>query len=228
MALNFVPMVIVFGLALLLVGRSSDQQTQQTAMNMSICVLAIRSGFSNRRSGLQTNQLSTTLGLAQHVAAAPHGLDVILAVRSVGELLAQFADENVDNLQLRLVHAAVEVVEEHTSLVRVVPLRRASSSSTWCSFAVKYTRAPSISTVLVSRSTIRISGLDHRLSVAFRSPHDRVDAGHQVVLVERLGHIVVGAEAQPFDFVFELGEAEERFDLRHAQTAQNLEARHVG
>ena len=41
MALNFVPLVIVFGLALLLVGRSSDQQTQQTAMNMSICVLAI-------------------------------------------------------------------------------------------------------------------------------------------------------------------------------------------
>ena len=29
-------------------------------MNMSICVLAIRSGFSNRRSGLQTNQLCAT------------------------------------------------------------------------------------------------------------------------------------------------------------------------
>ena len=57
MTLNFMPLVILFGLALLLVGRTNDQQTQQTAMNMSICVLAIRSGFSNRRSGLQANQL---------------------------------------------------------------------------------------------------------------------------------------------------------------------------
>ena len=41
MTLNFMPLVILFGLALLLVGRTNDQQTQQTAMNMSICVLAI-------------------------------------------------------------------------------------------------------------------------------------------------------------------------------------------
>ena len=60
MTLNFMPLVILFGLALLLVGRTNDQQTQQTAMNISICVLAIRSGFSNRRSGLQTNQLCAT------------------------------------------------------------------------------------------------------------------------------------------------------------------------
>ena len=60
MTLNFMPLVILFGLALLLVGRTNDQQTQQTAMNISICVLAIRSGFSNRRSGLQTNQFCAT------------------------------------------------------------------------------------------------------------------------------------------------------------------------
>jgi hypothetical protein len=60
MTLNFMPLVILFGLALLLVGRTNDQQTQQTAMNMGISVLAIRSGFSNRRSGLQTNQLCST------------------------------------------------------------------------------------------------------------------------------------------------------------------------
>ena len=41
MTFNFMPLVILFGLALLLVGRTNDQQTQQTAMNMSICVLAI-------------------------------------------------------------------------------------------------------------------------------------------------------------------------------------------
>jgi hypothetical protein len=41
MTLNLMPLVILFGLALLLVVRTNDQQTQQNAMNMSICVLAI-------------------------------------------------------------------------------------------------------------------------------------------------------------------------------------------
>src|SRR5689334_4495221 len=52
-------------------------------------------------------------GFPEHVAAAPHGLDVVLAVRRVGELLAQLADEHVDDLELGLVHAAVEMIEEH-------------------------------------------------------------------------------------------------------------------
>jgi hypothetical protein len=60
MALNVTPLVILFGLVLVLVGRTDDQQPQQTAMNVSMCVLAIRSGSSNRRSGLQTNQLCET------------------------------------------------------------------------------------------------------------------------------------------------------------------------
>ena len=56
MTLNFMPLVILFGLALLLVGRTNDQQTQQTAMNMSICVLAIRSGFQIAdQAFIQTN-----------------------------------------------------------------------------------------------------------------------------------------------------------------------------
>src|SRR5215470_9131896 len=51
--------------------------------------------------------------LAQHVAAAPDRLDVVLAVGRVGELLAQLADEDVDDLELGLVHPAIEMVEEH-------------------------------------------------------------------------------------------------------------------
>ena len=38
--------------------------------------------------------------------------------------------------------------------------------------------------------------------------HDGVDACHQLVLVERLGYVVVGTEAEPFDFVLDTGEAE--------------------
>src|SRR5262245_43162653 len=51
--------------------------------------------------------------LAQHIAAAPHRLDVVLAVGGGCELLAQLADEDVDDLQFRLVHTAIEMIEEH-------------------------------------------------------------------------------------------------------------------
>src|SRR5262249_43267077 len=51
--------------------------------------------------------------IAQHVAAAPDRLDVMLTVRCSSELLAQLADEDVDDLELRLVHAAIEMVQEH-------------------------------------------------------------------------------------------------------------------
>ena len=51
--------------------------------------------------------------LAQHIAAAPDGLDVVLAPGGVRELLAQLADEHVDDLEFGLVHAAIEMIEEH-------------------------------------------------------------------------------------------------------------------
>src|SRR5204863_296773 len=51
--------------------------------------------------------------VAQHVAAAPDGLDVVIAAGGLRELLAQLADEDVDDLQLGLVHPAIEMVQEH-------------------------------------------------------------------------------------------------------------------
>jgi hypothetical protein len=45
--------------------------------------------------------------LAQHVAAAPHGFDEVAAL-GVRELLAQLADEDIDDLQFGLVRAAIQ------------------------------------------------------------------------------------------------------------------------
>src|SRR6266567_1427277 len=63
------------------------------------------------------------------------------------------------------------------------------------------------------------------------SSHDGVDARHQLVLVERLGYVVVGTEAEPPDLVLNAGEAGEdqdrRLYLRDAQLAQHVEARHI-
>src|SRR3979411_1038859 len=52
-------------------------------------------------------------GFAQHIAAAPHGLDVVLAARRIGELLAQLADEDVDDLELGIFHAAQAMHEKN-------------------------------------------------------------------------------------------------------------------
>ena len=50
---------------------------------------------------------------AQNVAAAPDGFDEILALGSRCKFLAQLADKHVDDFQFRLIHAAIQVVEEH-------------------------------------------------------------------------------------------------------------------
>jgi hypothetical protein len=77
-----------------------------------------------------------------------------------------------------------------------------------------------------------IAGLDHRLGVALGAAHDRVDAGDQFVLVEGLGHVVVGADAETLDLVLDAGEAGEDqnggLDLRHPKLLEHVVAGHVG
>ena len=76
-----------------------------------------------------------------------------------------------------------------------------------------------------------IAGLDHRLSMTLGAAHDGMDARHQLVLMERLGHVVVGAEAQAPDLVLDAGQAgkdqDRGLDLRDPQAAKHFEARHI-
>jgi hypothetical protein len=64
-----------------------------------------------------------------------------------------------------------------------------------------------------------------------RAQESQVDAGDQLVLVEGLGHVVVGAEAEAAHLVLDAGkpgEDQDRgLDLGDPQAAQHLEARHV-
>src|SRR5690606_34604147 len=62
------------------------------------------SGGSGPRSGGDAD--GAFRWVAQDIAPAPDGFDVVLAVRRRRQLLAQLADEDVDDLQLGLVHAA--------------------------------------------------------------------------------------------------------------------------
>src|SRR5215471_19708137 len=171
----------------------------------------IRSG--ENRSALRRNARLVVRRLAQHIAAAPDGLDVVLAVRRVGELLAQLADEHVDDLELRLVHAAVEMVEEH-----LLGERRAFAQGEQLEHLVFFAGEMHARAVDLDGLGIEIddeiAGLDDRLGMPLGAPHDRVDARHQLVLVEWLGHVVVGAEAEALDLVLDAGEAGEDEDRR--------------
>src|SRR5882757_7577306 len=169
--------------------------------------------------------------LAQHVATAPHGLDEVAALGSIRELLAQLADEDVDDLQLGLVHAAIEMVEEHflgeggslaerEQLQHLVFLARQINA-----LAADLER-------LGVEFAHEIAGLDYRLGVALGTADDRVDAGDQFVLVEGFGHVVVGADAETLDLVLDAGEAGEDqnggLDLGYPQLLEHVVAGHVG
>ena len=41
------------------------------------------------------------------------GFDVVITARRLGELFAQLADENINDLKLGLAHSAIEVLEKH-------------------------------------------------------------------------------------------------------------------
>ena len=64
-------------------------------------------------SGRLFHFLGSVDRIPQDVPASPHGFDMMIAAGRRRQLLAQLADEHIDDLQFRLVHAAVEMVEEH-------------------------------------------------------------------------------------------------------------------
>jgi hypothetical protein len=68
--------------------------------------------------------------------------------------------------------------------------------------------------------------------VSLRAAHDSLNARHQFVPVEWLGHVVVGAEAETLDLVHDADNAGEDQDrclhLGDAQGSEHLEARHIG
>src|SRR3546814_6568450 len=114
-------------------------------------------------------------GFAQHVAAAPDGLDVIVAVARHAQLLAELADEDVDDLEFGLVHPAVEVVEEH-----FLGERGALAQAQQLEHRIFLARQMDARAIDLDRLGIEIdrelAGLDDRLAVPLRTADDGVDA----------------------------------------------------
>jgi hypothetical protein len=78
----------------------------------------------------------------------------------------------------------------------------------------------------------QLARLDDGIRVASRAPDNGLDAGDQLAPVERLGEIVVRADAEPFDLVvqsIQSGQDEDGgLDAGGAQSAQHFVAIHVG
>ena len=169
--------------------------------------------------------------IAQHIAAAPDGFDIIVAVGGGRQLLAQLADEDVNDLQFRLVHAAVKMVEEHF-LGQGGALPQGKQFQHLIFLAGQVNAAAVHFDRLGVKINREFAGGDDRLAVALGTAHDRLDAGDQLILVERLGHIIVGAEAQRLDLGFDNGvtgeDQDRRLHLGDAQGLEDLKAAHVG
>ena len=113
--------------------------------------------------------------LAQHVAATPDGLDVVLAIRHTGEFLTQLANENVDDLDFWLVHAAIEMVEKHLLGDRHALAQRQEFQHPVL-FAGKIDALPTDLDGLAIEVDDEIADLDDRLSMSLRAAHDGICA----------------------------------------------------
>ena len=84
-------------------------------------------------------------------------------------------------------------------MVSVVPLPKLSSSSIAYSLPVRWTPGAVDFHGLGVEVDRQLAGADDRLAVALRAAHHGVDAGDQLVAVERLRHVIVGDEAERAD-----------------------------
>jgi hypothetical protein len=66
MNLGSILSIVLFALAFIGVVKANDQQLQQTCMNAGVCLLAVSSGSSGRRSDLQAHQLRECRGSVRH------------------------------------------------------------------------------------------------------------------------------------------------------------------
>ena len=154
----------------------------------------------------------------------------MLAAGGLDQLLAQLADEDIDDLELRLVHAAVEMIEEHL-LGQGRALAQAEKLHDLVLLAGQMDRPPLHLHGLGVQVHVDPARGDDRLRVPLGAADDGVDARDQLLAVERLGHVVVGAETEAAHLALRVvlagQDQDRRIDPGHAKLAQHLVPIHV-
>ena len=132
---------------------------------------------------------------AQHVASAPDGFDEVFAFSGVGQLLAQLTNKHVDNFEFRLIHATIEVVEEHF-FGECGAFAKAEKFQHLIFFAGEVHTLATHFNCFSIKVHQQFARENNGLGMALRTADNCVDAGHQFILMERLGHIIISAEAK--------------------------------
>lgn len=134
-------------------------------------------------------------------------------------------------IQFRLVHAAVEVVQEHF-LGEGGALAERKQLQHLIFLARQVDALAADFDSLGIEVDDQLAGHDDRLGVALGAADDSVDAGDELVLVERLGHVVVSAETEAANLVFDAGHPRQnkdgRLDLGQPESAKHFISGHVG
>src|SRR6185295_17199767 len=168
---------------------------------------------------------------SQNVAPAPYRLDVVLAAGCHRELLSELADENVYDLQFGLVHAAIEMVEEHLLGERRSLAKRKQLEHLIFLAGEMNALAADLHCLGVEVHN-QIARGNNRLGVTLRAANHGVDARYELILVEGLGHVIVSPKAQALHLVLNAGETGQdenrRVHLADAEGFQNFVTAHVG
>jgi hypothetical protein len=167
--------------------------------------------------------------IAHHVATAPDRADEVVRA-GLRQLLAELADEHVDDLDLGLVHAAVQMVQE--CLLREDHAFPESEQLEHGVFLARQMHRAAADRHVARREIQgQIADRQGGLGEPLGPPDDGLDAGHQLLLVEWFRDEVVGPHAEALHLGLWPGEAGQdqyrRFDPRGAQAPHHLIAFHI-
>ena len=116
------------------------------------------------------------------------------------QLLAQFADEDIDDLHVGFFYPAIEMAQKG-----LLGERRAFAQAQQLDHRVFLGGQPDRPVVdgddVAADIDRQPAGADCRLEMPFGAAHDGLDTGDQLARLERLGHEFVGAKAQPLELV---------------------------
>ena len=138
--------------------------------------------------GKAGRSLAHSLGFAKDVALSPDGVDADTARAGDFQLATELADEDVDDLRLRLVHAAIEVAEE-SCLAEDGSLAQRQKLDNPEFLACQRKLFAVDQRQMAVKVDFEIANRHGGRAVAVRAADDGIEIGQKLETVERLGEI---------------------------------------
>ena len=133
--------------------------------------------------------------LSQDITLSPDRVDADTTRARNLELAPQLADEHVDDLRLRLVHAAIEMAQEG-GLAEDRSLAQRQEFDDAELLAGQWQRLALDQRQMTVQVDLEVAGRHRRGVVSVGAPDDGVQIGKKLEPVERLGQVTVGTRAK--------------------------------